>query len=258
MTKSKKEFSAAYIQERIASVPYWLHRIEITPGIFTPGISDVARKLEKLGLPEDLEGKRILDVGPAEGGYSFECERRGAEVLAVGPVKENRGFEVARELLGSNVPYRQMSVYALNASELGEFDIVLFMGVLYHLRHPLLALDCLHEMFSEKMIFETHVCDRGLVDSQGQPRALAELSPELERICIAQFFPANELNNDSSNWWGFNEFGLRRALETSGYRITYFERFIRDRVIVHCEKTNQPKGTEFDVSGMLKGKLIAD
>ena len=255
MIEEKPEFTPEFIKDKIASVPFWLHRIEIAPGIFTPGLSDTILKMKKIGLPDDLTGKRVLDVGPAEGAYSFECERRGAEVVAIEPIETNRGFEVARELLGSKVPYMRRSVYELKVSDLGKFDIVLFMGVLYHLRHPLLALDCLHEMFEEQLILETHVCDRGYVDSEGKPRALDEYSPELEKTCMAQFFPTSELNNDSSNWWGFNEYGLRRALETSGYRVTYFERFIRDRVILHCEKTKRPKGTEFEVSEMLKGRL---
>lgn len=71
------------IRARIASLPYWFHRIEVAPGIVTPGEDDAVLKLQRLDIPEDLSGKRVLDIGVYEGFFSFECERRGAKVVAI-------------------------------------------------------------------------------------------------------------------------------------------------------------------------------
>jgi len=87
-----------------------------------------------------LGGKRVLDIGAWDGWFSFEMERRGAEVVAI-DVFDNPRFREMRSVLGSRVEYRQMDVYELSAERVGVFDIVLFLGVLVHLRHPLLALE---------------------------------------------------------------------------------------------------------------------
>ena len=127
------------IRARIAAVPFWYHCIEIAPGIVTPGIDSSAYNLQRMNLPEDLTGKRILDIGAFDGFYTFECERRGAaEVIAIDG-NAATGFGVVRELLGSRAPFYQMNVYDLTPATFGQFDLVLCLGVLYHLRYLLLG-----------------------------------------------------------------------------------------------------------------------
>ena len=116
----------------------WWHSIDLGHGQVTPG----AHSLEELNgiyarfnLPDDLSGKRFLDVGCWDGFYSFEAERHGAEVVAVDCWRPENFF-IARRALQSKVEFREMSVYELSREALGSFDIVLFHGVLYHLRHP--------------------------------------------------------------------------------------------------------------------------
>ncbi|HVV43844.1 MAG TPA: DUF1698 domain-containing protein, partial [Bryobacteraceae bacterium] len=116
------------------------HTIELPDGTVLPGLQSVEHlrwRLSLFPLPEDLRGKRVLDIGAWDGWFSFECERRGAEVIAVDCVALNTFIE-AKELLGSRVEYLTLDVDELSADRLGTFDIVLFFGVLYHLRHPLL------------------------------------------------------------------------------------------------------------------------
>src|SRR5580704_17949096 len=119
------------------------HSIELPNGSVLPGLQTVEHlrwRLGLFGLPEDLRGKRVLDVGAWDGWFSFECERRGAEVVAVDCVELDTFLE-ARELLGSRVEYHALDIAELSAKRLGRFDIVLFLGFLYHLRHPLLGLE---------------------------------------------------------------------------------------------------------------------
>ena len=97
-------------------------------------------RIAQFPIPEDLRGKRVLDIGAWDGWFSFEMERRGAEVLAIDNW-DNPRFHEVRRLLNSRVEYRQMDVYDLTPARIGRFDIVLFFGVLYHLKHPLLALE---------------------------------------------------------------------------------------------------------------------
>jgi tRNA (mo5U34)-methyltransferase len=129
----------------IATHRPWYHRIEIAPGVVTPGTHGSSHSLavlDRIGLPHDLTGVRALDVGCRDGFFSFELEHRGAEVLAIDSVAvEETGFEIARELLGCTTPFHTRNVYDLSPEREGKFGLVLFLGVLYHLRHPLLALD---------------------------------------------------------------------------------------------------------------------
>ena len=133
-----------WLKAQVEAEPYWFQRIELPNGLVTPGWSDPLRqKLPHFGLPDDLRGMRVLDIGHAEGFFSFEAERRGAsEVVGI----ENyppmiRKFNICRAGLSSRAQSFRASVYDLNPKTFGTFDVVLFFGVLYHLRHPLLPLN---------------------------------------------------------------------------------------------------------------------
>ncbi len=124
----------------------------------TPGWSDPeVEKLPHFGLPDDMTGMRVLDVGCAEGFFSFECERRGAaEVVAIDPFPDSvRRFHLCGDALGSNAAAYLCSVYDLTPERFGTFDLVLFFGVLYHLRHPLLALEHVHSVAAETVLLQT-------------------------------------------------------------------------------------------------------
>src|SRR5256885_11922615 len=119
------------------------HSIQLPDGSILPGLQPIEHlrwRLGLFGLPEDLRGLRVLDIGAWDGWFSFECERRGAAVVAVDCVELDTFLE-ARQLLDSKVEYLTLDVNELSARRLGRFDIVLFLGVLYHLRHPLLGLE---------------------------------------------------------------------------------------------------------------------
>jgi len=148
--------------ERVGKI-FWWHKMDLD-GIVTPGRSNTLDKLEKIKLPDSLEGKSVLDVGAWDGFYSFECERRGAErVLAVdselhswGAFQTGQaGFLLAHEVYNSKVEYRSMEMHELTVDSVGQFDIVLFLGVIYHVHYPHYILKNLGEITKELMIFET-------------------------------------------------------------------------------------------------------
>ena len=153
--------SSEWIKSRIAEEPYWFHRMELPGGIVTPGWSDPKiDKLPHFGLHADMTGKRVLDIGNAEGFFSFEAERRGAaEVIGI----ENyppmaRKFEICRAALGSRARTYMASVYDLSPTTFGTFDLVMFFGVLYHLRHPILALQKIASVCTGTVLMQTATC----------------------------------------------------------------------------------------------------
>ncbi len=207
--------------ERIKS-HQWYHSIEIEPGLVTPGvhpIEELRQVLEYLKLPASLEGLSVLDIGAWDGFFSFEAERRGAkQVVAYDLTPENYfGFATAKELLGSKAEYVQGSVYELKAELIGTFDVVLFVGVLYHLRYPLLALDRIRDVCRGYMVLETHCLDNCVVLDDGQTTTLDRIDQRLSRIPLYRFYPGNELNGDYSNWFSPNRSAIEGGLRTAGF-----------------------------------------
>src|SRR5580700_475407 len=137
----------------------WWHSFELPDGSRIQGVSELASqkmRIAQFPIPRDLAGKRVLDVGAWDGWFSFEMERRGAEVLAIDRFENPRFYEI-RRLLGSRVEYRQLDVYEVSPRTVGYFDIVLFMGVLYHLKHPLLALERVCSVAREMAAVESFI-----------------------------------------------------------------------------------------------------
>jgi tRNA (mo5U34)-methyltransferase len=197
----------AEIRTRIQTRPWW-HRMDLGDGIVTAGIDDPAARLPHLGLPESLEGKSVLDVGAWDGFFSFEAERRGASrVLATDSFSwrgedpfGKAGFELARRALGSRVEDRDIEVLDISPSSVGTFDVVLFLSVLYHMRHPLLALERVRSVTRELLVLETHV------------DMLWALRPAMA------FYPGRELKGDDTNWWGPNPRAVDAMLRAAGFR----------------------------------------
>jgi tRNA (mo5U34)-methyltransferase len=225
--------------ERIRS-RQWYHSIEIEPGLVTPGVhplGELRQVLEHVELPASLEGLSVLDIGAWDGFFSFEAERRGAErVVAYDLTPEDYfGFATAKELLGSTVDYVQGSVYELRREIVGTFDVVLCVGVLYHLRYPLLALDRIHGVCDGYMLLETHCLDNCVLLDDGQATTLERIDPRLSRIPLYRFYPANELNGDYSNWFSPNRRALEDGLRTAGFEPTLLSEW-GDRIAYKAEK----------------------
>jgi tRNA (mo5U34)-methyltransferase len=185
----------------------WYHTIDLGRGIVTRGVDDTPQRLARLDFPSTLAGRTVLDIGAWDGFFSFEAERRHASrVVAAdyyswhgGGWGTKAGFELARAALQSKVEDVDLDVMDLSPDRIGTFDVVLFLGVLYHLRHPLLALERVASVTRQLLIVETVVDLVGL----GRP-ALA-------------FYPDRELNDDPTNWWGPNIEAMRAMLRSVGF-----------------------------------------
>lgn len=196
---------AGNLQHEIARVD-WFHTMDLGQGITTPGrVACMSPEQLEIGR---LDGQTVLDIGAWDGAYSFMAERRGAKrVLATDSLvwsgawkTGNAGFKLARRVLKSNVEDMTIDVMDLSPSRPGVFDVVLFLGVLYHLRHPLLALERIFGVVGKQLILETHV-------------DLADLT----RPAMA-FYPGTELAGDPSNWWGPNPLAVEAMLKSVGFR----------------------------------------
>ena len=204
---------------------YVFQEWDIFPGHSVPAPKNVNRVLHDLRFPADLRGMRILDIAPWNGFFSFECARRGADhVVSLGPEDPSEtGYRQVQELLEiSSCEYRQGSVYNLDPEEFGRFDAVLFLGLIYHLRHPLLALDrifdvCDGTLFVDAPCIDKLVYDRTLTPSYEQ---LILAAPAIHRLPMLYFTKANE-TGDLFNWFIPNRAALSAMVESSGFEILH-------------------------------------
>lgn len=185
----------------------WYHSIELPDGRIIEGhqsLEQLRRRINLFPIPEDLRGKRVLDIGAWDGWFSFEMERRGAEVVALDSARNTRLLE-ARALLSSRIEYRIGDICRTTVKDLGAFDIVLFLGVLYHVKHPLLALENVCGMTRETACIESFVTDP-------DPRGI----PQME------FYETTELRGQPDNWVGPNAACLMAFCRTAGFaRVEY-------------------------------------
>ena len=196
----------------------WFHTIDLGNGVVTPGENRTHETLRRVRLPADLSGRSVLDIGAWDGFFSFEAERRGAaRVLAVdpecwrAPAWGPRGwgtqepFRYAHRTLGSSVQDRDIDLLELSPETVGMFDVVLLLGVLYHLPDPWPYLRAAASVCAGLLIVETHA---DLLD--------------VRRPAVA-FYPGTEVEGDPSNWWGPNRAALAAMLGDAGFpRVTVF------------------------------------
>jgi tRNA (mo5U34)-methyltransferase len=227
------DLSEAQIRELVAAVPHWHHIMQFPHGVVSPGVYDPRQLFGLLQLP-DLRGKRVLDIGTRDGFFAFECERRGAQVVALDHSDlDLTGFGAARTIYGLRAEYIQANVYDLTPEQIGEFDIILFLGVLYHLRHPLLALDRLRSLCRELLVVESLVCDERFFTGFETGQPLARLAPSIAGLPLAQFLAVGQLHSDATNKWVPNVACLRALLGDAmfepGPAVTW-----GDRALVHA------------------------
>lgn len=192
----------------------WYQKWEVFDGVFTPGVNNVAEICDLIGLPLDLSGRRVLDIGSANGCMSLECERRGAaEVVGLTPLDDaDWGHRQLSELVGAvRTQFLRGSVYDLDPEVLGRFDVVLFCGVLYHLRYPMLAIDNIRRIATNEVFIETHVSDD---DLRGRSNELP----------LWRFYRSDELNGDPSNWFSPNIRAVEEAFESAGFSTRFLGR----------------------------------
>ncbi len=187
----------------------WWHVIELPDGSVTLGGWDLRGTARTIPWP-DLQGKRCLDVGTADGFWAFEMERPGAaEVVATDmpspfQARARRRFEHARELLGSNVRYEERDVFELE----GEFEVVFAGYVLQMVRDPIGALAAMRR-----------VCRGHLLVLETVSLPLALIPAPLARL---------DARRDGSEWFIFNRLGFRKAVELAGWTVEVQTKTLRD------------------------------
>jgi tRNA (mo5U34)-methyltransferase len=198
------------LRRRIAEIPVWYHRIPLPGGIVTPGTNPL--NPAAYGVPNDLTGKRVLDVGAWDGYWTFEALRRGAreavgiddfsDYLGYLREEDRRGwqsFDLCREVLGysnQRCSRTEISIYDISEERLGRFDVAFCFGTLYHLRHPLLGLDRISTICDGQIFVESFICDDYSAIRGGLGRGYPN-----EHI-VAEFYATDELAGNPTNWWG--------------------------------------------------------
>lgn len=234
-SESRKEPSAtlqsagaAALDGTIRELGPWFHNIHLPGGVETapdhPLGDFPSNKWKHVGasLPQDLGGCRALDIGCNAGFYSFELARRGADVLAIDHDPHYlRQAEWARgrfELRGT-IEFRQQSVYDL--AQLSEtFDVVLFLGVLYHLRYPLLALDLVAERTRDTLVLQTLTMPGGSPEGRTPADLSYESREELNGAAWPRMaFIEHQFAGDPTNWWVPTAGAVEAMARTSGFTI---------------------------------------
>src|SRR5215212_2805047 len=233
------------IQERIEKLGPWFHCIELGEGLVTKTASAVGEPVEhprptwekvRACLPEDVSGKSVLDVGCNAGFYAVELKRRGAgRVVGVDSQRSLvRQAAFVRDVLGLDIEYGRASVYDLDPRESGQFDVVLALGLIYHCKHLVLALERLYGVTRELLILETAVYppkkapasfayDVGGLRPTLHPLAYVENPPEAKEAVYNWFLPGVE--------------SLRALLRNVGFdSVEVFPATQDDRAVFACRK----------------------
>ncbi|GAB4317167.1 MAG: TIGR04290 family methyltransferase [Geminocystis sp.] len=238
-----KEIDKENLVKEVAKVKYWHHYMDFGAGVETKTGKEgrFCKKFQNWilsGIPQDLTGKTVLDIGAWDGFYSFSAEKRGAKrVLATDSfIWEQRqlyglddnfwrdfgagkqGFELARKMFNSQVEDYNIDVLDFNPEKIGTFDVVFFLGVLYHMKYPLYALEKVRSVTKELLILETHI----------------SLFFSLFPVPLMRFYPTNELSKDVTNWTGANIALVKSWLLTAGFSKVELVKWRKDRAIFHA------------------------
>ncbi|MBV9135955.1 MAG: TIGR04290 family methyltransferase [Hyphomicrobiales bacterium] len=218
--------TAEEIRERAQALGPWFHNIELggvgtAPDHFLGDYPAVKWNKFAHAVPADLSGKHVLDIGCNGGFYSIEMKRRGASyVLGIdSEVEYLEQAKFAAAVADLDISFEQLSVYDVGA--LGQrFDVVLFMGVLYHLRHPLLALDLIREhVANDMLIFQSMQRGSGEAEPLAEDYQFWDASP-FERSDFPKLhFIEDRFAGDPTNWWIPNRACVEAMLRSSGFEI---------------------------------------
>lgn len=235
------------LQAKVDSL-VWYHRVNLPHGITTPGVFPLYPEFYK--LPEDLTGKRVLDIGAYDGYWTFECLKRGAaHVTAIDNFSdaiypgEKRSFlpmKLCAEALGykwapihsdREICMMEMDLYMLNdiPAPSPAFDVILFFGALYHMRHPLLALDLLRKSAAPGALLcvESHISDsyspylgknhvtHDFIDNKTRSHEIHQGHGEK---MVMEFYPGKQLAGCETNWWGPTLRCMGGMMEAAGFK----------------------------------------
>ena len=231
MRKSKPDrWWVKYLDEKRTAKGWW-HSFELPDGTLIEGANELEGQRRRIGqfpIPADLTGKRVLDIGAWDGWFSFEMERRGAEVMAIDNW-DNPRFREMHAILRSRVEYRQFDMYDLTPERIGRFDIVLFMGVLYHLKHPLLALERVCALTTDMAAVDSFVLRE-------------EHAPgiKVDQRVVMEFYETNEFGGQTDNWVGPSVPCLLAFCRTAGFARVELRNVLEYGACVACYRKWEP------------------
>ncbi|HVY44735.1 MAG TPA: TIGR04290 family methyltransferase [Minicystis sp.] len=224
--RERRAMSAREIEERVRALGAWFHNLDLggvqtAPDHFLGDYPRMKWQRFEAAIPRDLSGKTVLDVGCNAGFYAIEMKRRGA-ARVVG-IDSDEGYlaqaRFAAEVTGVDIELAKLDVYDVGA--LGErFDVVLFMGVLYHLRHPLLALDLLHEhAVGDLLVFQSMQRGSAEIAPLRDDYDFGETEPFDDPRWPKLHFVEHRYAHDPTNWWAPNRACAEAMLRSAGFEI---------------------------------------
>jgi len=215
--------TADEVRALIQTIPHWHHRFELAPGIFSPGTYDPECIWSRLDADKFYSDRTVLDIGASDGFFTRQATLRGADVTAVDfRAKNGHGFGVMEQVMGRTFPYIHANVLELDTGKLGTFDIVLFLGVLYHLPDMICALHKVRALCGETLFLETHS------DNDFCPGYSA-----------ARYYKSDSLVGDLSNFWSPNTLCVLDMLYDAGFDIVRHEAW-GDRLLVEAKISTDP------------------
>ena len=209
----------------------WWHSFDLPDGGFIRGVCGIESlrdRIRRFPIPDDLRGKRVLDIGTWDGWFAFEMERRGAEVMAI-DCWDNPRFRQMHAIYNSRVDYRQFDMYELTPDRVGRFDIVLFMGVLYHLKHPLLALERVCALTTDFAAVDSFVL-----------REEHRLAGTLADRNIMEFYETDEFGGQFDNWVGPTLSCLMAFCRTAGFARVELQADLEHSACIACYRHWEP------------------
>ena len=249
--------STEEIRARVDALGPWFHNLDLkgvrtAPAHFLGDYPNVKWQRFCRIIPESLEGKSVLDIGCNAGFYAMEMKRRGA-ARVMGLDTDDEYLEQAKfaaGVKGLKIEFRKLSAY--DVGQLGEqFDLVIFMGVLYHLRYPLLALDLIHEHVArDTLLFQS---------MQRGTKRVDQIAKNYDFWTTKQFdspgypklhFIEHKYADDPTNWWAPNRACVEAMLRSAGFVIAAHP---EDEVYL-CKKGPRPQAEEPTHPGRSAGR----
>jgi len=244
MNRYKNKMTREEILAELKRLEPWFHRIDLGGGLFTKTESvmgepvdhplDPWQTIQEL-LPRDLSGKPLLDVGCNAGFYAFEAKRRGSQrVLGVDGQRQHvRQGLFVRKVLGLDVEFRRLNVYELSPRTVGQFDITLALGLLYHLKHPILALENLYQVTKELLIIET-----AIMPTRQTPKSFSYSFGSMKTVLHPLAYVENpaDAKEQVFNWFLPSVEALTGLLRNTGFSEVELIKVKDDRAVVVCRK----------------------
>ncbi|HEX6978189.1 MAG TPA: TIGR04290 family methyltransferase [Alphaproteobacteria bacterium] len=244
---SRAEMTPADIEARVRALGTWFHNIDLkgvktAPNHFLGDYPAIKWRHFADALPTDVSGRTVLDIGCNAGFYSIEMKRRGAaRVVGIEPAEEYlEQARFAAEMCEVDIELHRLSVY--DVAKLGEkFDIILFMGVFYHLRHPLLALDLIHDHVAKDiLVFQSMLRGSDIVEPIDENYPFRERGiferPGFPRMSFIE----QRYADDETNWWIPNRACAEAVLRSSGFEIVNHP----EEEVFICRRINLPDPPE--------------